>query len=61
MITPPAASDDREGVDHYLSIEHYRRRIVRMRAAVATFALGCGLAALLYYVVGSGPWLSPRR
>ncbi|SFV05461.1 Uncharacterized membrane protein YoaK, UPF0700 family [Methylobacterium sp. 174MFSha1.1] len=29
-----------------------RRRIARMSAAVAAFALGCGLAALLYYLVG---------
>ncbi|MGF3026667.1 YoaK family protein [Methylobacterium aquaticum] len=29
-----------------------RSRIARMSAAVAAFALGCGLAALLYYLVG---------
>ncbi|ACL58076.1 YoaK family protein [Methylobacterium nodulans] len=29
-----------------------RRRIARMAAAVAAFAFGCGLAALLYYLVG---------
>ncbi|MGE7418292.1 YoaK family protein [Methylobacterium tarhaniae] len=33
--------------------EHASRlRIARMSAAVAAFALGCGLAALLYYLVG---------
>ncbi|MCF4127643.1 YoaK family protein [Methylobacterium sp. SyP6R] len=30
-----------------------RRRIARMSAAVAAFALGCGLAALFFYLVGA--------